>query len=203
MPPLRAIAALLLLTFANRSIGECECIWGGSFTDVQSSTDLVVATTVVSGKGNSIDVTIDQRMRGEEYQEQIRIWLHTGDLCRPRREQFPDHSRWVMALHRIDEVTPGGFNPSTPSISYGRVGDYYLSSCGGYWLGLHEDLVTGNLARGTRWEQNPKMSPVLLELVANFVDGKIDAETLIEASTLNPELQRLQLETRSFLRQQR
>jgi hypothetical protein len=199
----RLLLALLLLAGNSSAFGECECIWGGSFTDVQGETDLVVATTVIAGKGNSIDALIDQNMRGVEYRERIRIWLRTGDLCRPKPEQFPVNSRWVMALDRIDDLPPGGFNPSTPSISHGRVGDYSLSNCGGYWLSRHEDLVTGNLASGTRWEQNPRMSPVLLELVGSFVAGEIDAETLQEASTLNPELQRLQLETRLFLRRQR
>ena len=199
----RLLAGILLLGSAGHVAAECECVWGGPFTEVQADTDLVVAATVMADKGNSIDVKIDQLIRGQEFQEQIRIWLRTGELCRPELEQFPEHSRWVMALHRIDAVAPGGFNPGTPSISFGRVGDYSLSSCGGYWLSRHENLVTGNLATGTRWVQDPKMSPVLLELVVAFVDGKIDAEALKEASTVDPELQQLRLETRSFLRQQR
>ena len=39
--------------------------------------------------------------------------------------------------------------------------------------------------------------------VAAFVAGEIDADALKKASELDPELQRLQLDTRSFLRQQR
>ena len=46
------------------------------------------------------------------------------------------------------------------------------------------------------------MSPVLLDLVVDFVRGKLDEAVLQEASKENPELQRLQLDTRSFLRQQ-
>ncbi|MCZ6829941.1 MAG: delta-aminolevulinic acid dehydratase [Gammaproteobacteria bacterium] len=203
MLSLRLLAGILLLGGAGQVAAECACVWGGPFTKVQADADLVVTATVITGKGNSIDVKIDQLIRGQEFQEQIRIWLRTGELCRPELEQFPEHSRWVMALHRIDAVAPGGFNPGTPGISFGRVGDYSLSSCGGYWLSRHENLVTGNLATGTRWVQDPKMSPVLLELVIAFVDGKIDAEALKEAGTVNPELQQLRLETRSFLRQQR
>jgi hypothetical protein len=203
MTPLPVVAAVLILAGACPAAAECECVWGGPFTGVQADTDLVVATTVISGKGNSIDVNVDQLLRGQQHGEQIRIWLHSGDLCRPKREQFPEDSRWVMALDRIDEVAADGFNPSTPNISFGRVGDYSLSSCGGYWLSRHDDVVTGNLASGTRWVRDPKISPVLLELVVAFVEGEIDAEALKDASTVDPELQKLRIETRSFLRQQR
>jgi hypothetical protein len=200
---LRCLLWVFLMGFASAARAECECIWQGPFTSVQQHTDLVVAARVVASSGNSIDLEIGQTWRGKTYQSQIRVWLNSGELCRPEVDQFPLQSSWVMALDRIDEQVPGGFNPSTPNISFGRIGDYSLSSCGGYWLSLHEDVVTGNLAGGTRWEHNPKMSPVLSELVADFVAGEIDADTLKEASKVDPEVQRLQLETRSFLRQQR
>lgn len=198
----RALLLVLLLGGAGPVLAECECVWGGPFTEVQAETDLVLAATVVAGKGNSIDLKVDELIRGQEFQEQIRVWLHTGDLCRPKPQQFPLQSQWVMALHRIETAGPGSFNPSTPNISSGRAGDYSLSSCGGYWLARHENLVTGNLAAGPRWEQNPKMSPVLLELVIAFVQGQLDADALKEASKEDPALQQLLLETRSFLRQQ-
>ena len=200
---MRWLLLLCLLCISAVARADCECLWQGPFTSVQQDTDLVVAGRVVASKGNSIDVTISQTWRGAQYLQRIRIWLNSSTLCRPDADQFPVNSDWVLALDRIDELAPGGFNPSTPNISYGRVGDYSLSSCGGYWLSLHDGVVTGNLASGTRWEHNPKMSPVLTELVASFVAGEIDAQALREASKLDPELQRLQLETRSFVRQQR
>ncbi|MCX2983328.1 delta-aminolevulinic acid dehydratase [Halieaceae bacterium IMCC14734] len=199
----RHLLWLCLLGSASAAQAECECIWQGPFTRVQQHTDLVVTGQVIASQGNSIDIEHSETWRGTNYQPTIRVWLNSGELCRPEVEQFPLESSWVMALQRIDEQVPGGFNPSTPNISYGRVGDYTLSSCGGYWLSLHGEVVTGNLASGTRWEHNPKMSPVLSELVAAFVAGEIDADALKQASELDPELQRLQLDTRSFLRQQR
>jgi hypothetical protein len=199
---LRSLLVVLLLFGATPVPAECECVWGGPFTAVQAETDLVLAATVVNGKGNSIDLKVDQLIRGQEFQDPIRVWLRTGDLCRPDPQQFPLGSRWVMALNRIDTAGPGSFNPNTPNISSGRIGDYSLSSCGGYWLSRHEHLVTGNLAAGPRWEQNPKMSPVLLDLVIAFVQGRLDAESLKEAGMVDPALQQLRLETRSFLREQ-
>jgi hypothetical protein len=47
------------------------------------------------------------------------------------------------------------------------------------------------------------MSPVLLELVAGYVAGTVEESTLKEAGKVNPELQKLILETRLHLRNQR
>ena len=98
------------------------------------------------------------------------------------------------------EVVPGGFNPDTPNFSYGRKGDYQLSSCGGYWLKLEENHVTGPLVDSPRWSYEPKMTPVLLELVDAFVAGEVDAAKLLEASREDPALRELRLNTRAFLR---
>jgi hypothetical protein len=105
-----------------------------------------------------------------------------------------------MALFRINEEVPGGFNPHTPNVSYGRPGDYKLSSCGGYWLKRSGEWVTGNLVKAPRWERDPKMTPVLLDLLADYVDGKVDAQTLLIASREDPAARKLMLDTKAFLR---
>ena len=86
----------------------------------------------------------------------MRIWLKALDYCRPEAEEFPIGSQWVMALHAITQDVPGGFNPNTPNISYGRIGDFQLSNCGGYWLSQTGDRVTGNLVNAPRWERDPR-----------------------------------------------
>lgn len=178
----------------------CECLWNGSFSDVQAETDLVVAGSVVAKKGNSIDLKISQVLRGREPPETLRIWLQTADYCRPEVALFPVGTSWVMALERIAQNAPGGFNPATPNISYGRLGDYSLSSCGGYWLSLNEGMVTGNLVNAPRWERDPPMTPVLLELVVDFVQDRVGRDALLKASREDPALRKLKLDTRSFLR---
>lgn len=182
---------------------ECSCLWQGSFAEVQAQTDLVAAVTVLGGKGNSLDVTVDQLLHGREFNEEVRLWLKARDYCRPDAEEFPIGTRWVMALYRITEEVPGGFNADTPNISYGRIGDYRLSSCGGYWLQLHENRVTGNLVNAPRWEREPKMTPVLLDLLAAYIRGDVDSGALLEASREDPALRELMLDTREFLRQTR
>ncbi len=200
MNRIRLLLLLLLPTTAN---ADCECLWQGSFTRVQAATDLVVSARIVGISGNSIDLTVAQILRGALYSEDIRVWLDTGDLCRAEPGTFPVDSQWVMALDKINVVAAGGFNPNTPNISYGRVGDYSLSRCGGYWLSQSENMVSGNLVGGPRWVMEPKMSPVLLALVAGYVAGTVDQATLKEAGRVNPELQKLILETRLHLRNQR
>jgi hypothetical protein len=198
---LALLLALACLAATPGARAECECLWQGSFAEVEARTDLVVSGTITSGKGNSIDLAIDRVLRGEPDQPDIRIWLKTGDYCRPEPELFPAGSDWVMALFRIKEDVPGGFNPHTPNVSYGRVGDYRLSSCGGYWLNRSGDWVTGNLVQAPRWVREPEMTPVLLDLVADYVDGKVDARALATASREDPAVRELMLDTKAFLRE--
>ena len=147
---------LPLLLGSGVSWADCECLWRGSFTEVQADADLIISGTVSTGKGNSIDIDVERLLRGEEKPETLRVWLQAQDYCRPPAELFPAGSQWVMALQEITKEVPGGFNPFTPSISYGRIGDYSLSSCGGYWLNLSENRVTGNLVNAPRWVREPQ-----------------------------------------------
>lgn len=194
------LGALVTMAIVAPSRAECDCLWQGSFTDVQAQAELVVSGTVARVKGNSIDLAIDRPLRGAADRAEIRIWLKTGDYCRPEPELFPAGSEWVMALFRINEDVPGGFNPHTPNVSYGRPGDYMLSSCGGYWLNRSGDWVTGNLVKAPRWVREPEMTPVLLDLVADYVNGKVDAQALATASREDPAARELMLDTRAFLR---
>jgi hypothetical protein len=194
---------LLLLALTMPALAQqpdCECLWQGSFAEVQADTDLVISGTVIDSKGNSVDLAIDSVLRGPVELDSTRIWMKTAHYCRPQAEAFAIGSQWVMALHRIDDTVPGGFNPSTPSVSYGRVGDYSLSSCGGYWLQQTGNVVTGNLVNAPRWVREPKMTPVLLELLVSYVNGGLSIEALAEASREDPALREMMLDTRAFLR---
>lgn len=198
---MRRLCALLLVLLSARAAAECECIWRGSFSKVQAGTDLVIAGSVTGVKGNSIDLAVNRQLRGEAHADEIRIWLKTADYCRPETALFPTGSRWVMALNRIDRDVPGGFDPGTPNVSYGRVGDYILSECGGYWLEESDGWVTGNLVDAPRWERDPKMTPVLLDLLAAYVRGEATTAELLAASREDPALRELMLDTRAFLRE--
>lgn len=192
------IATAMLASSAAQA--ECGCIWEGSFADVAASADLIVAGSVQTQKGNAADFRIEETLSGPDYHTDVRVWMQTGDYCRPPIEDFPLNSRWVMALKKITEVPEGGFNPSTPSQSFGRSGDYYLSSCGGYWLNYSGEAVTGNLVDAPRWARDPDMTPVLIDVLRAFVHQKASREALLEASQEDPELMDLMLDTKAFLR---
>lgn len=194
------LAGLLFAGAPSRAQEECACLWEGSFADVQADTDLVVAGRVIEIKGNAVDLAVEEKLRGDVYLDKIRIWMRTKAYCRPEAGEFPEGSRWVMALKRIGEVPEDGFDPATPNLSYGRRGDYYLPSCGGYWLRYQGEAVTGNLVDAPRWAREPDMRPVLLELLAAYLRGDTDRAALKEATREDPALDALMLDTRAFLR---
>jgi hypothetical protein len=200
--PLAAPLLLALALFPRPGYAECGCLWEGSFAEVQARADLIVAGTVVEIKGNAVDLQVEESLRGKTYLDQIRIWMATRDYCRPEAEAFPPGSRWIMALNRISEVPDDGFDPGTPNQSFGRVDDYYLSNCGGYWLNYSGEAVTGNLVNAPRWARDPDMTPVLLDLLRAYVRGEASREALQKASEEDPELTDLMLDTKAFLRGQ-
>lgn len=199
---LKALGAAVLILASQISLAEdeCACLWAGSFVDVQADTDVVIAATITSSKGNAIDLEVEEALRGDPYFDTIRVWLKTRNYCRPEVEEFPVGSRWVFALNRIREVPEGGFDPGTPNQSFGRQDDYFLSSCGGYWLSYSGEAVTGNLVNAPRWAREPEMTPVLIELLRSHLRGKADADALLKASQEDPALTDLMLDTKAFLR---
>ncbi|WP_101759164.1 hypothetical protein [Oceanicoccus sp. KOV_DT_Chl] len=208
---LRQLSLFLALTFSNYyAHAECDCLWQGSFSKAYNHADLIVSGTVVASKGNSADFFIDQTLfdRGisnKEFLSVIRFWGNTNNnkLCRPEISVFPTNTQWVLALKKIAELPEDGFNPNTPNISYGRINDYYISSCGAYWLKLEEGMVTGNLVKGRRWEwENKTMNPVLLELIDAYINNIIPEQALTEAAKPLTETKKLMEETKRFLHTQ-
>ena len=202
---------LLALVLAHGALAQpdatradCGCLWVGSFSEVASTTDLVVLADVQAIKGNAVDLVPEQVLKGEFWLDTLRIWMQTRDYCRPPADDFPVGSRWIMAISQIQEVPEGGFDPSTPNQSFGRPYDYSLSSCGGYWLRVNGSTATGNLVPGMpRFYHQPDMSPVLVDLVTGYLRGTISTEALTEASRERPEaVAELLLATRRFLRGQ-
>ena len=183
---------------------DCGCLWEGSFSEVAPQADLVVLGNISSVKGNAVDITPVTALKGELWLDSVRVWMKTRDYCRPPVEDFPEGSRWIMALSQIREVPEDGFNPSTPNQSFGRQFDYVLSSCGGYWLRVNGNTAIGNLVPDMpRFYHHPDMSPVLIDLIAGYLNGEIALDTLTEASRERPEeVNTLILDTRSFLRGQ-
>lgn len=181
----------------------CGCLWQGSFSEVAPTTDLVVLGSVIAVKGNALDLTVERALQGEIWLDTVRIWLKARNYCRPSVDAFPEGSRWVLALERITDLPADGFNPHTPNISYGRVDDYSLSSCGGYYLRATEDAVIGNVVPSMpRWDYSPNMTPLLIDLLHAYLQGETSQAALEEASREDPAAKNLMLDTKSFLRGQ-
>ncbi len=205
-----ALAALLLTPqfglgeeATHKPADHCSCLWQGSFTEIVERSDFVVLAEVTRIRGNSADLAVEESFAGPDWHEEIRVWFRAHNYCRPDVSGFPTGSRWVLALQSIGEPPDDGFNPSTPNISFGRPGDWQLSSCGGYFLQVSGNTVRGNLVPGTtRWDQQPDMNPVLLDLLRSYLAGDAGVESLKRAAEEDPEVRELMLNTRSFLRGQ-
>ena len=204
-----AIALMLLAGFDSTANAQppaaCQCIWQGSFSQISGQSDLIVSGTVLAHKGNSMDFAIDRSLldravNGREYSQNIRIWGDNGSECRPTVSTFAIASDWLFALKKITSEPAGGFNPTTPNISYGRKNDYYLSMCGAYWLSARAAFVSGNLVEGPRWQwHNKKMNPVSIDLVEAYVNNKLSPSALLKASQVDPVSKQLMSETLDFI----
>ncbi|MDB2440365.1 delta-aminolevulinic acid dehydratase [Luminiphilus sp.] len=198
---IRKLFTALVMSVSSPLSSACECLWQGSFSEVAPTADLVVLGTVGRVKGNAIDIDVDVTLTGPDWATAPRVWLKTGDYCRPDVAEFAKGQRFIFALRRLTEVPVDGFNPSTPNLSYGRVGDYALSNCGGYWLRVEGLRASGNLVPGMpRYAQSPKMTPVLIGHITAYLKGWASLDSLIEATKEDPELEALKKDSRSFLR---
>lgn len=171
-----------LASFPAMLSAQCECDWQGPFSWLVDDADYVVLGEVVSSKGNSFDLRVMRSLKGGAKTDTIRIWGERGDLCRPAVSLFPPGGQWLFALQEVTLIPPGGFNPATPSISYGRPGDYALSKCGAYWLAHENGLLSGNITSVFQWDYSPPMNPVPVDLIQAFIDGEADYGDIIELS---------------------
>ena len=176
------VLASLLACFAVPVMAQCECDWRGPFSWLVEDADALLLGEVVAHSGNSMDIEVLRVMKGKEVRQRVRIWGERGDLCRANVDDFAAGGQWLFALQGIDAVPPGGFNPETPNVSYGRVGDYALSKCGAYWLRHEDGKLSGNITSVFRWDYEPAMNPVPVELIQAFVDGEADYADIIGES---------------------
>lgn len=196
------LLGLLLLARSGQSFA-CSCIWQGNFSEVDKAGATIVLGKVLSHKGNSMDLDVGEVLQGKLYREEIRIWGDNGSLCRADLEGFPDGSEWLLVLDPINDVPENGFNPSTPNISFGRVGDFSLKRCGVYWLEHRKGYLRGNLDDAKRWLYlDKKKTPVSLELIRRFIAGQIDESVLVEAARTPEKKSELLTDTKVFLLQQ-
>lgn len=205
----RAILLALVLacgspTSTAQMPAACACLWQGPFSKASKQADLIVSGVVISSKGNSLDFTIQKtladRVTPIEFRQMIRVWGDSGQYCRPDVNSFSIGTEWLLALKKISSLPENSFNPNTPNISFGRIDDYYISSCGVNWLSLQEGYVSGPLVKSQRWNwQDETMNPVLLPLVDAYINNIIPEQALIEAAKPQTEAKKLLEETKQYI----
>ncbi|MEH6606111.1 MAG: hypothetical protein V7711_11040 [Pseudomonadales bacterium] len=173
---------ITLLLLSHPVSAACDCQWQGPFSWLVDESDTIIHGEVVSHKGNSFDIWVETVLKGKEFQEVVRLWGTMGDDCRAEVKDFPFATHWVFALRKIKHIPDGGFNPSTPNISFGRVGDYELLRCGAYWLKAEGDKVSGNITSIFDWDYAPAMTPIPILLLQDFIDGKANYADIITVS---------------------
>lgn len=172
----------LVLAYSVKLSAACVCEWRGPFSWQVEDADAIVLGEVLSQRGNAFDLQLMRVLKGTETRETIRIWGERGDLCRADVKRFPPGSQWLFALEKIRNIPPGGFNPSTPSVSYGRIDDYVVSKCGAYWLSHEGGMLSGNITSIYLWDYAPAMQPVPIDLIQAFILGEADYADIIGVS---------------------
>jgi hypothetical protein len=56
---------------------------------VQADTDIVVAGSVQTRKGNAVDIASRRCCAADPYREEIRVWMKTRTTADRRRRTFP------------------------------------------------------------------------------------------------------------------
>ncbi|WP_148059398.1 hypothetical protein [Sinobacterium caligoides] len=151
---------------------NCGCSWQGPFSWIADNVDTIAVVSIASHSGNSMDVNVEQLLKGKTYDKVVRIWGDRGYECRPPVELFPRNSRWLLALQTIDKLPADSFDPFHPDRSFGRIGDYQLPACGAYWLAVEGDRVSGNITSILDWDYTPEMDPVPIAVIKAFIEGK-------------------------------
>lgn len=133
---------LILPTWAR----ACSCVWGGPFSKVALTKELIVLGVIVDHYKNSMEVRIIEVLKGTEMHKTIRVRGDDGALCRPYVSRFPPGTRWLLALFSSPEKTseePPGLWERFFSRSRNR--EYGISICGDFWLEVRGKRAIGRI----------------------------------------------------------
>lgn len=136
------IATLILFTF-HLPVHACSCASSPSTfcqTIQQTPPDIIVMGTKQKQDAHGMDFIIAETIEGTEPQGIIRVWGDNGALCREYTSQFKTGDTLILALFRI--TVPNSLD------TLEKAGDYFLASCGIYFLPLIKQQVTGALSQG-------------------------------------------------------
>jgi len=166
--------------------------------DIAEKADLIVDASIIGFKGNAMQLSRYEVLKGSEFRPDIQVWLKHKNECRPSKDTFISQKDWVFALKKISSVPDDGFNPNTPNSSFGLEGDYEISSCGAYWLKSDDNIATGNLLSGKRF-QFIGDEIVSVTMLANYFSGRINRTDIDKAVAARKEAEELMKKTKLFL----
>lgn len=128
---------IILLATLSKITFACDCESKGAFLKVAPTTEFVALVKVtkyltfknIYNKQTpiSMEVEVIEIYKGTETRKSIIVWGDNGILCRPYLSQFDTDKYYVIAFHKNPENTKGEEIKE-------KATDYYISSCGDYWL---------------------------------------------------------------------
>ncbi len=108
----------------------------GPFIESQVSEDYVIVGTVKSydSKKTSMNIRVDDVIKGDIKEINIRVWGDNGYLCRPYVTEFIINKQYVFSIY-------------TPKETFDNAGKekYAISICGTNWLEKEGSTVRGNI----------------------------------------------------------
>jgi len=111
----------------------CTCDYRGYFLEVAPTTKLVALVRVIGypffrnllyHHKVAMEVELIEIYQGMESEATIIVWGDSGVMCRPYISQFTPGQYYLIGLY------PG----SKHSFYFENENDYYISSCGEFWL---------------------------------------------------------------------
>jgi TonB family protein len=146
-----AIAVLLcagaMLSLSATDLFACSCVWGRPFMVVARSADVIVQAKILNynqkihdGLYSSMDIQVNDVLKGTLKTKRIRVLGDNGALCRPYVNTFPINTEWVLSLKRDGAE------------------DYSMMGCGSYWLRVKDGAVVGKITNQRRELPEQKMS---------------------------------------------
>ena len=106
----------------------------------------------------------------------LTVWGDNGALCRHYAGTWNVGDTVVWGFHETDfmgNFITAGFPPDLE-----QAGDYHISSCGTYWLGFTNGMITGPIAPGVTSISVPDFWPAMAACAANDIPENTTEDAL-------------------------
>lgn len=164
----KLIAFLFALIVCYCNLVACSCSFSGPFFKVAGQSDLVIIGDIAEKGNGTLEVSIDQVLRGNYELKTIEInGDKTGDSCYEVLKPYQVGQRFAFALKLLK-------------------GKYYLENCGEYKVKIENELVKGMVNKkymedpSAYWPKYNNKTMPLEELISYFgAMGDISAPCIV------------------------